>query len=184
MLPRASLRDDGFFLPPRALDGQPAPTSEATPPQLAQSSRAVAEVLVHADWGSGERGDATRRLWDTEMSFYGPVGVGLAVGRAAYEAHVLGPLHAALADRRFEVDVLSCEGNYCGAHGYIHGRHIGCFLGQPATHRAIKLRAGMHWHVINGKAVEGWAIFDFPMLFKEAFGVDLFARNATPLPCP
>ena len=61
------------------------------------------------------------------MSFYGPVGVGLAVGRAAYEAHVLGPLHAALADRRFEVDVLSCEGNYCGAHGYIHGRHIGCF---------------------------------------------------------
>ena len=38
------------------------------------------------------------------------------------------------------LDVVSCEGSYCGAHGYLYGNHSGFWLGQEATNLPIKLR--------------------------------------------
>ena len=62
------------------------------------------------------------------MVFYGPSGIGLARGYSEYSAHVLAPRRAAFEARSFELDVLSCEGAYCGAHGHLRGTHAGCYL--------------------------------------------------------
>ena len=39
-----------------------------------------------------------------------------------------------------QVDILTCEGTYCGAHGYLHGIHTGTFLGEPASNLEVRLR--------------------------------------------
>ena len=39
-----------------------------------------------------------------------------------------------------QVDILTCEGTYCGAHGYLHGRNTGTFLGEPASNKEVRLR--------------------------------------------
>ena len=47
------------------------------------------------------------------------------VQRARARAAARGAFEA----RGFELDVLSCEGAYCGAHGHLRGTHAGCYLG-------------------------------------------------------
>ena len=49
VLPEAPLRDDGWFQPPRAMDGIPAPYSPLTPPEAAEASRAVVQRLLDHD---------------------------------------------------------------------------------------------------------------------------------------
>jgi len=190
----ASLPDEGSFLPPRAMDGIPAPTSVFVVPSAAGASRAVASQLLAHEWaGAGSGTGDTRELWHSEMIFHGPSGVGLARSYDEYANHVLAPLAAAFEDTRFELDVLVCEGAFCGAHGHYVGRLIGCYLGQRAQamgHNAsqlVRLRVGLHWHIVDGKALDGYAFYDAPDLFHQ-WGVDLLARAASdqplPPPCP
>ena len=124
VLPEApALRDDGWFQPPRAMDGVPAPYSPLTDPATTEASRAAVTQLLDHDWfergggGGGGGGGAASPLWAEDMVFYGPSGVGYASGRAEYEMHVLGAVRRGLHRRSFVLDVLSCEGHYCGAHG-------------------------------------------------------------------
>ena len=220
VLPRAShLPDDGLFLPPRAMDGVPAPLSLFTPPESREASRAVVLELLRREWGlvepasAGGTGSATgtssvgsnrvqvdgtfvpsRELWhEDKMIFYGPSGIGTATGYDEYRTHVLGLIGGAFANRRFELDVLACEGAICGAHGKLHATHVGCYLGALPTERAadttISMRLGLHWHVMDGKALDGYMMHDAPALLRDALGgADLFERamSAEPLPpsCP
>ena len=51
------------------------------------------------------------------------------------------------------------------------------------------MRLGLHWHVVDGLALDGYMMHDAPALFKDHFGgVDLFERANTggplPPPCP
>ena len=115
--PAAGLPDEGLFHPPRAMSGVPAPLSAFTPPAAREASRAVALELLASDWGL-QGGDSVRRasrdLWHPDMNFYGPAGVGMAQGFDQYATHVLAPLNAAFPDRRFELDVVACEGSFGG----------------------------------------------------------------------
>jgi len=117
------------------------------------------------------------------MRFYGPSGVGFAQSFDEYAAHVLLPLRLAFSTAALDLDVLSCEGNFCGAHGHLRGVHSGCFAGQPATMRQVSLRVGLHWHIVDGRVRDGYWMTDMPALFEQ-FGVDLFDRamSGTPLP--
>ena len=130
----AALPDEGTFHPPRAMDGIPAPLSAYSSPEASQASKAVATALLAAEW-EGQADSA--HLWHVdEMLFYGPSGVGLARGFAQYRSHVLAPRWAAFGGARqhFELDSLVCEGAFCGAHGYLVGPHVGCYLGEwPAA---------------------------------------------------
>ena len=42
--------------------------------------------------------------------------------------------------RRLEVDILTCEGAYCGATGFLYANHSGKFLGEPASNINVRLR--------------------------------------------
>ena len=129
------------------------------------------------------------------MTFYGPSGLGLARGYDEYASHVLGSVWSAFERRRFEVDVIACEGAFCGAHGQLVADHVGCYLGewpQQQDHKAdgdrggdgdavsnemaartIRMRLGLHWHVVDGKVLDGYMMHDAPSLFRDAFGIDL-----------
>ena len=64
------------------------------------------------------------------MTWYGPVGFGLARNKKEYTEHFLLPLRKALTKRHLVLDLITCEGSYCGAHGYLHAEHTGEWLGE------------------------------------------------------
>jgi predicted ester cyclase len=182
--PAPSLPDDGWFQPPQAMDGVPAPFSPLTDPEAREASRARALALLALEWAhEGAKEGESSHLWAPGMRFYGPSGIGYATSYLQYRDHVLGPLRTGLADRRFVLDVLSCEGAYCGAHGYLHGVHSGCLLGEPPTHRPLRYRIALHWHFgPEGLVTDGYLMHDGPALFEQ-LGVDLLARTETPPAC-
>mmetsp|Transcript_15276 Transcript_15276/g.48126 ORF Transcript_15276/g.48126 Transcript_15276/m.48126 type:complete len:202 (-) Transcript_15276:181-786(-) len=173
VLPPAEL-EDGVVLPPAANDGVPAPFSILAQSQDTAAARAAAEGALREDWAGGA-GDG--HWWHPDLTFYGPRGVGLARGFAQFRQSVLRPFRAAFANRTLELEILTCEGNYCAAMGRIRGRHAGPWLGLPASGRQVAVTFGMHWRVSEGKAKEGWAIFDVPGLFRQ-LGLDFFATAA------
>merc|ERR1719424_1961847 len=117
--------------------------------------------------------------WADDMIWYGPVGIGFAQSKTEYREEFNEMLQRAFSDIKVTIDVLSCEGHFCGAHGHIHGNHVGEFLGEPATGKRVSLRFGNHWHVRDGIIIEGYTMMDFPALFEQ-FGVDLFSRTSLP----
>lgn len=185
VVPAAALRDDGWFQPPAATDGSPSPYSPLTPPDAADASREVVLALLDQDWyeRSATRSANAAPLWAEDLRFYGPSGLGFATSLAEYSTHILGSIRRGLRDRRFVLDVLACEGAYCGAHGYLHGTHSGCFLGEHATGKAVRLRLGLHWHVVDGRATEGYMMMDHAAFFAQ-LGVDVLGRTTAPPACP
>merc|ERR1712046_407447 len=76
---------------------------------------------------------------------------------------------------------VTCEGSYCGALGWIHGRHTGPWLGEEATNVDVRIRFGFHYRVdlVAGVVREGYAIFDLPDAFNQ-MGIDLYGRCSEP----
>ena len=71
---------------------------------------------------------------------YGPVGFGMATNKFEYEENFIRAIRTAFSDRFIEIDILTCEGTYCGAHGYLYGKHTGDFLGESASQKDVRLR--------------------------------------------
>jgi len=173
VLPKPALRE-GLMLPPAAMDLIPAPLSRFVNQEDSQISLDLVSALFYDDFVLG---DIPSPLWAEDMVWYGGAGFGMATSKAEYEEHVLGPLRAGLSQRQLQVDVLHCEGVYCGAHGYISAIHTGQWLGEQPTGLPIRLRLALHWRVDTTHSLvrECWAMFDLPAAFKM-IGVDLFAR--------
>lgn len=171
VLPQPPMSTDGY-LAPFAMDGFPAPVSAAVDTKVTISSEEVWRAALQEDYVLNN-GDA--RWWAEDTIWYGPGGVGTAHSRRELVTHFLRPLHAAFSNLTMAVDVIVCEGNYCGAHFYLHGLHSGTWLGQEATGKAVPIRCGAHARILDGKIVQGWLIIDVPRAF-HAMGVDLYAR--------
>jgi len=173
VLPKPALRE-GFMLPPAAMDGIPAPISRLVKPEDTVISQAIVETILTEDF---ETGDGPSALWSDEMVWYGGAGFGMATTKQEYETHVLAPLRQGLTSRQLHLDIVHCEGVYCGAHGYLAALHAGEWLGEQPTNLPIHLRLALHWRVdlVRGLAVECWAMFDLPAAFNM-IGVNLFDR--------
>jgi len=173
VLPKPALQE-GFMLPPRAMDGIPAPISRLVNPEHSLISKMIIQKLLEDDFVSGSEPSS---VWTEDMVWYGGAGFGMATSKAQYEQHVLSPLREGLSSRELDLDVLHCEGAYCGAHGYIKGVHTGVWLGEEPTGLALHLRIAIHWRVdIEAENVpECWAMFDIPAAFNM-IGVNLFDR--------
>jgi predicted ester cyclase len=175
VLPRPLL-PEGWVQPPTAVDGTPAPNSYFVNPAHTEVSRQVASRLLQYEWAQQQ---GVSPSWAENMKWYGPAGIGMARSKDEYRKEFIEKVYTAFSNVQLEIDVMPCEGPYCGAHGTLYGDHVGAWLGHPATGKRVSLRFGMHWHVVNGEIVEGWTLMDFPALFKQ-FGVDLFSRD-TPI---
>ena len=173
VLPKPSLKE-GFMLPPAAMDGIPAPVSRLVSQEDTELSQAILQALLMDDFVTG---DGPSSLWAEDMVWYGGAGFGMATSRLEYETHILAPMREGLSMRELHLDILHCEGVYCGAHGYIAGHHTGEWMGEQATGLPIRLRVALHWRVdlTLGTVRECWAMFDLPQAFIM-IGVDLFSR--------
>lgn len=170
VLPKAEL-PEGFVMTAAADDGVPAPLSVVAKHQDMVLAEKVSQAALREDWeGDGPGAEA----WDHNLTFYGPGGIGLARGTQQYRQHVLKPFRDAFADRKIEGKIFGCEGNYCGAFGELHGRHVGTWLGLKPSGKKLALKFAFHYHIVEGKVKEGWAIFDIPQLFTQ-LGLDFFA---------
>merc|ERR1719422_303823 len=147
---------------------------------LMRAKQIVESALFYDLTGNPEAGVASP-YWDDDMTWYGPVGFGMATNKREYEETFLSALRGAITERELQVDILTCEGTYCGAHGYIHGNNTGDFLGEKASNKQVRLRFGLHYRVdtARGMIPEGYAIFDLPGFFIQN-GINLYERMYDP----
>jgi len=173
VLPKPGLTE-GLMFPPAVMDGIPAPVSREVRPDDTILSQAIIQTLLFEDFVTGDKPSG---LWSEDMLWYGGAGFGMATSKEEYETHVLAPLRRGLSSRELHLDLVHCEGVYCGAHGYLTTLHSGEWLGEQPTNLPLNLRLGLHWRVdlVRGKVVECWAMFDLPLAFHMV-GVNLFAR--------
>ena len=80
VLPKPALRE-GFMLPPRAMDGIPAPITRLVNPEDSIISKTIIQALLEEDFVSGTN---LFDLWDDKMVWYG-----VATNNAEYEEHIL-----------------------------------------------------------------------------------------------
>merc|ERR1719334_2815926 len=173
VLPESPLRE-GWVQAPAAMDGIPAPISRLVNPMDGPSAKILVEEALLNDIVYGTEAS---HLWTEDMKWYGPFGIGYAANKEEYETYYLQPLREAFSDRQVEINVLTCEGAYCGVNGFIHGVHTGPWLGEEATNLPIKIRFGFHYRVDTSKKVipEGYAMLDIPGALHEV-GINLFDR--------
>lgn len=177
VLPPATL-PEGLVLTASANDGVPAPLSVLARSRDNVSAKAAVTGALLQGW-AGEA--SPEQWWHSDLTFYGPGGIGVARSADEYHQHVIQPFRAAFANRTLDAHMLFCEGNYCGAFGYLKGMHVGMWVGQAASYEWVDIRFAMHFRVVDKKIKEGWAIFDMPGFLKQ-LGKDLFAiaRDNTP----
>jgi len=173
VLPASPLREN-WVQPPAAMDGIPAPISRLVNPVESLMAKVIAEEVLLHDF---KYGSSPSNRWDEDMTWYGSTGLGMATNKAEYNEHILKPFKAAFKDLNVDIIVLTCEGAYCGATGWIVGTHVGTWLGEEATNSEVRIRFGFHYRVdvTRGMVPEGYAMFDLPGAFIQ-MGVDLYSR--------
>jgi len=180
VLPKAALRE-GFVRPPNAMDGIPAPISRLTNMDDASIAKDIVSQALHYDFEADITESTASPFWTEDMTWYGPVGFGMATNKVEYEENFIKVIREAFSDRHLDIDILTCEGVYCGANGYLYGVNTGMFLGEAPSNKEMRLRFGLHWRVDvqQGVIPEGYAIFDLPGFFIQN-GINLYERAKDP----
>lgn len=159
VLPPSPLPDDPLanYLPSSSMDGMPAPLKAFVSPGDTKRAERIVRAALRQDFLDFHDSASS---WHSNMTWYGPAGIGTASSRQLYVTHFLAPLHRAFNDPQLAIDVLVCEGLYCAAHVYLRALHVGPWLGQQASGRRIALRMGLHFRVAGGHIAEGWSQVD------------------------
>ena len=82
---------------------------------------------VNFDLLCGESGPSS--LWRKDMTWYGSHGFGVAENIRDYYKYFVYPINTAFTNKRIELDLIVCEGQICGAHGYLIGNFVRPLLG-------------------------------------------------------
>jgi predicted ester cyclase len=172
VLPEAPMPNGIDYLPPRAMDGIPAPDDQYATKEAADNARVVVTAMIHEDFVEQKH---SAKWWSHDMMWCGPAGIGHARSRRDYTRHFLRPLHRAFSKPELTVNKFVCESNYCGVLYHIKAKHTGTWLGQPATGKVVQMRFGCHFRVENNRVVDGWTQIDIVEVFKQ-MGVDLLER--------
>ena len=163
------------------MDGIPAPISRLSSLEDAAVAKEIVQSALFYDLTAEPEAGVSSPYWEEDMVWYGPVGFGMATNKREYEETFISAIRGAFSERELQVDILTCEGTYCGAHGYLHANNTGDFLGEKASNKQVRLRFGLHWRVDVARGVipEGYAIFDLPGFFIQN-GIDLYDRMNDP----
>lgn len=116
----------GLIMPPSAMDGLPAPVSFNVIPGHSEVAKTIVWQAMNHDLLLGPE---AFMLWRNDMKWYGSYGFGLANDFVEYSYFFTRALGLAFTDRHLDIDVLICEGSYCGAQGRLLGNFSGNFLG-------------------------------------------------------
>jgi steroid delta-isomerase-like uncharacterized protein len=79
-------------------------------------------------------------------------------------------LKDAFPDLAFAYKQIIAEGDYVVMHWLVSGRHVGEFLGYPATGRRVYWHGNTISQVMHGKIVERWTYHDSDSLVKQLHG--------------
>lgn len=73
----------------------------------------------------------------------------------------------AFSDLWYTFEDLVAEADSVAGRGVIEGKHIGPFMGMPATNKVIRWTGTRFFRVVNGKVTDGWIDFDlFGMMMQ------------------
>lgn len=168
---------DTLWIPgPRAGDG--LRQTNADPGDSARSLDLVLAMIDALNDYDGETlaSMGMTRFWTEDMRWYGPAGIGSTVALAGFEEHHQIPFLRAFPDRvgGTEDTVWIAEGPYVACAGFpvLHMRHLGPYLGHPATDRQVTMRGIDWWRREGGRLAENWVFVDLPHFFDQ-LGVDL-----------
>merc|ERR1711963_696689 len=120
VLPKSPLREGFVHLP--------AAISRYTKMEDAEIAKEIVSEVLHYDFTSNDTDSSCAKAWIDDMTWYGPVGFGMATNKEEYEQYFIKPMRSAFSNREIEINVLTCEGTYCGANGWLYGKHTGNFL--------------------------------------------------------
>jgi len=165
----------GWVAPPTTMDGIPAPLSITVNPKDTIIAKKISLLALNFDFTT--TASHPFPLWREDMKFYGSHGFGYAENMNEYYKYFKHSLDTAFSNRRIDLDMITCEGPICGAHGYLVGNFTGPFLGEKPSYTETRLRFGLHWNVDvkEKRIIEGYGVFDLPGFFIQA-GIDLFKR--------
>ncbi|MCY3718628.1 MAG: ester cyclase [Anaerolineaceae bacterium] len=172
--------DTSWIPGPRAGDG--LRQSGADP---ANSARSLELVLAMIDGLNDYDGKTLAsmgmtRFWTEDMRWYGPAGIGSTVALAGFEGHHQIPFLRAFPDRvgGTEDTVWIAEGPFVACAGFpvLHMRHLGPYLGHPATGRPVTMRGIDWWRRDGDRLAENWVFVDLPHFFDQ-LDVDLRQRD-------
>ena len=153
-------------------------------PQPEAEGRATLEAInaMIADLGSWDLGlpleEELARTWHDDMIWWGPAGIGATFTIERYAKQHAGPFRAAFADRTRTGHLCRlAEGRFGGFFGWPNFtvRHIGGFMGMPATEGVGEMRVIDIYRRDGDKLAENWVFIDL-LHFWKTQGVDMLER--------
>ncbi|KNG93849.1 ester cyclase [Pseudaestuariivita atlantica] len=150
-------------------------------PERGEATLATINAMI-ADLGTWQLGlpleDELRRTWAEDMIWWGPTGIGATYTIPRYARQHSGPFRAAFTDRAKTGHLCRmAEGDFGGFFGWPNftARHVGGFMGMPASDRQIEFRVIDIYRAGGGKLHENWVFIDLLHAWHQ-LGTDILGR--------
>ncbi len=121
-----------------------------------------------------------QKTWHTNMSWYGPSGIGSTYTIERYQKQHSYPFRQGLRDKKFNGHICRfSEGNYACFFGWPNLTHtpIGGFLGLPGSGCSVEMRVADIYRREGDKLAENWVLIDLLWWLKQQ-GLDILKREA------
>ncbi|MDE2759950.1 MAG: ester cyclase [Paracoccaceae bacterium] len=146
-----------------------------------QSVQIVWDMLHDLQKGDAKRPDlGMEKYWHQDCLWYGPAGIGTAMGVAGIREVVLKGFRKGLSTNTRKLN----EGVFFGDHNLVAfsgwpsavATHSGDgFLGLAPTGREFTRRSLDFWRIENDKVRENWVMVDMLDIYRQ-LGIDVFGR--------
>jgi steroid delta-isomerase-like uncharacterized protein len=116
-------------------------------------------------WNQG-REDTIDRMMAPNAHIFGLGGTNPIFGPEEFKPF-FRRFRAAFPDIRITVQRTIAQGEFVAAYCHVKGTHLGDTLGTPATMRVVAFSGVSIAHVVDGRLIEGWNVFDFLSCYQQ-----------------
>jgi steroid delta-isomerase-like uncharacterized protein len=116
-------------------------------------------------WNQG-REDTIDRMMAPGAQIFGLGGAKPIFGPEGFKPF-FRQFRGAFPDIRITVQRTITQGEFVAAYCNVKGTHLGDSLGTPATKRVVTFSGVTIAHVVGGRLVEGWNVFDFLTCYQQ-----------------
>ena len=135
-------------------------TSQAELDDLKSRARRVLEDVFPAD----DEGQLAGLISSEFVNHEAPAGTPAGLGSITYFMHMLA---RAFSEQKWTIDHVVAEGDTVAVHCTHSGHHTGPYFGLPATGRRFAYKQMHMIRIVDGKAVEHWAVRDDASLMRQ-----------------